>query len=161
MKIEIKNARAVLINDLITLLPRLATVFVVVYIGTILIYGVISNYGVPVFPWLPSVLAIFFVLLLTIKRALEAQMQAKGTFLELKDKSISCTISGLSTRSFSIPLNQISSVHIQQNFTDKIFNICRVVIVQIASTAVVYGFNYTDAVKFSEQFAHRRAEKGL
>lgn len=159
MKIQVKNAKAVLINDLINLLPRLATVFVVVYIGTILVYGIARDYGVPVFSWLPSVLAILCVVLLAIKHALEARILAKGTNLELKEKTISCTIAGFSTRSFSIPLNQISSVHIQQSFTDRFFKISRVVIVQIASTAVIYGFDYDDAVKFSEKFANRRGEK--
>lgn len=159
MKIEAKNFKAVLANDMITLMPRLATVFVATYIGMIFIFGIMNNYGIQSISWLPSILAISFVILLFIKHALDAYLVAKGTFLELKEKSISCTISGLSTRSFSIPLNQISSIHIQQSFVDKFFNICRVVIVQIASTAVVYGFNYTDAIKFSENFTNKRAEK--
>lgn len=160
MKIKVKNIWAILANELVSLLPKLATAFMVIYVGAILIYSVAREYGVPVITWLPSVLAILAVVLLLAKRVLEIKLLVQGTFLELRDKSIFCTISGFNNRSFSIPLNQVSSIHIQQSFIDKLFGICRVVIVQIASTSVVYGFDYDEGLKFSDQFTLKRVKLG-
>jgi uncharacterized membrane protein YdbT with pleckstrin-like domain len=158
MQIKINKKNAIIINGLIAALPKLATVFVIVFMAGVFVLSSAVMGDVSA-PWLPFALAtiVFFVYL--SKNLLESSLHAKETNLVLGDKSISCTISGLNTRSFSIPLNQISSIHVQQGFIDRIFGICRVVIVQIASTAVVYGFDYSDAVKLSERFANRQADK--
>lgn len=160
MKLKVEKPIAILCRELFYSLPRLATIGVAVYLGSIIFASVSASYGQTLSPWLPVLLAIFSVMVYFGKIAIDAYLHAQRTEIELTDKSINCVISGFTSRTFSIPLNQVSSVLVQQGFIDRFFNVSQIVVVQIASTALVYGFDYDQAVAFSRKFSSQQQKKG-
>lgn len=159
MKLTVKKTTAIIFTELINAVSKLASIFAIVYIAGWFVAAVAANQGVRVEAWLPGVLATVALVVYAAKHIIDAYLHAQGTQLELSDTNITCTISGFSTRSFSIPLSQISSIHVQQGFVDRFFNISQVVVVQIASTSVVYGFDYHEAVAFSNAFSRKQERK--
>lgn len=159
MTLHVKNTIAIVTTQLVYALPKLATAFVIVYIAAWFVASAAMNQGGPALTWLPSVAGLISLLAYAAKQSMDSYLHSKDTQLELTKTNITCTISGFSTRTFSVPLNQVSSIHVEQGFIDRFFNVSRVVIVQIASTAAVYGFDYSDAVAFSKQFSSQQVKR--
>jgi hypothetical protein len=158
MKITVKKTLPIIVNNFIYSLTKAAVYFTIIFLGSSIILPLILQRDTGEVAWLILLLSTGFMVLFAIRQVIDAKLHAKNTSVELTAKTINCEVSGFNSSSFSIPLNQISSVHVHQAFVDKIFDVSSVVISQIAGTVVVYGFNVSEAKAFSKAFSERQSE---
>ncbi len=156
MKIQVKDKLAVVFTSLLYAAPRSAMYFAGGYLGAALLLPMIAQQPFEELTLWVGLISFAVLLVVVAKQVINSLLHAKNTTVELTASSIDCEISGFTTESFSIPLDQISNVRVSQAFMDKFFGVSSVVVSQIAGTFAVYGFDYEDAKKFAKEYSAKQ-----
>ncbi len=158
MKIEVKNTVAVVANNAFYSITKGAVYFTIMFLAASIVIPLVLQQELSEVSWLVLLLSFAVVTLFAVRLVIDSLLHVKDTSVELTEKTVNCEISGFNSTSVSIPLNQISSMHVQQAFLDKLFGVSSIVISQIAGAISVYGFDYEEAKNFSNAFSEKQID---
>ncbi|MCA9369270.1 MAG: hypothetical protein H6773_02655 [Pseudomonadales bacterium] len=158
MKITVKRIFPLVVSDVVTSIQKAAvylvvTVFVVAFI--LVGVGVASHLVQPIAFGVGLVVLLAFV----ASKVIDAQLKAKGSYMELTDSQILGESTGFSNNSFTVPIKQVATMHIHQDFIDKLLGVSAIVFTQMNSSISVFGFEHSDAQKFVKKFAELQSKK--
>ncbi len=159
MKIKVTRTLPIVLSLIGNSIQRAAVVFVVSIIGLSVVLNTALQIDAqavrPVALGLSTLATVAFLL----SKVLEGVLQAKGTYMEVSAQQLSGVVSGFSSNSFTVPLTKVGTLHIYQNFFDRLFGICAVVYTQMNVTMSVYGFDSTDAQAFIKKCVEFQSKK--
>lgn len=159
MKITVTRTLPIAFNAIAASLQRAAVVFVVTVFGAAFLLS-----GAQVVP--PEQIQLIAVLCGTValgffwlSKVIDAFLQARGNYIELSAQQVSGASTGFTSNSFTIPLHKIATVHIHQDFIDKLFGVAAIVCTQMNVSVSVYGFSIDDAQAFVKKCAALQSKK--
>lgn len=158
MKITVKRIFPLVVSDVVASIQKAAVYLVVtVFAVAFILVGVrVASHLIQ-----PIAFGVGMVVLLAFltSKGIDARLKSKGSYMELTDSQILGESTGFSSNSFTVPIKQVATMYIHQDFIDKLLGVSAIVITQMNSSISVFGFEHSDAQKFVKKFAELQSKK--
>jgi hypothetical protein len=157
MKISVKNTIAIIFSNIFSIqeMGTAIIIFIVAFIALIIPLPLIFNSEVNGIVGTDFFISVVIALLFLSYKAFDSYLFVKDSYIEVQDKTVTCSFSGINRGLVSYPIEQIYNMFIFQTVIERIFGLCKININQINGSLKIYGFNYKEAVEFSNEFSKK------
>lgn len=159
MKIVVKKKLPIVVSLIFDSVQRAAIILVVTVFGVALTLAALQMIPIELVQPVSFGIGIFVLIAYWLSKVIDANLQVKGSYMELTSSQISGMSAGFSSNSFTVPIQKIATMYIHQDFIDKLFGVSAIVFTQMNSSVSVYGFEHSDAQAFVKKFSDLQGKK--